>query len=148
MTGEPMADSILAPMIIQQSPDAIIFADGKGIVRIWNEAAERIFGFAAGEAIGNSLDIIIPDRFREAHWRGFDLALVNGRTKHGGRALPTRALRADGASIVVELTFAVVVNPDGSARGALANARDISARFEKEKADHQRLRELEKALSR
>ncbi|MGE0621271.1 MAG: PAS domain-containing protein [Pseudomonadales bacterium] len=139
---------LLPELIVSQSPDAIIFADPDGLIRVWNTAAEQIFGFTAEEAIEQNLDIIIPERFREAHWKGYDLALANGRTKHGSRALPTRAQRADGESIVVELTFSVIVDPDGKALGALANAREISNRFEKEKADRKRLRELESELQK
>lgn len=136
----------LAEMLVEQSPDAIVYADTAGSILVWNAAAERIFGFSKGDAVGSNLDIIIPERFREAHWRGFARALAERATKYVGRSLPTRALRADGAQIYVELSFAIVLDVNGVALGALAHARDITQRFEKERADRRRLQELEKAL--
>ena len=129
-------------MLVEQSPDAVIFADAEGTIRTWNAAAERIFGFAAAAALGQNLDIIIPERFRPAHWAGFERAMGEAKTKYVGQSLPTRALRADGTQFYVELGFAIVVS-GGKAVGALATARDITERFEKERADRARLKELE-----
>lgn len=129
-------------VLVEQSPDAVIFADPEGTIRTWNAAAERIFGFPAREALGKNLDIIIPERFRPAHWTGFERALGEAKTKYVGQSLPTRALRADGTQFYVELGFAIVVE-GGVAVGALATARDITERFEKERADRARLKELE-----
>ncbi|MGD9935282.1 MAG: PAS domain S-box protein [Dehalococcoidia bacterium] len=129
-------------MLVEQSPDAVIFADSEGTIRTWNAAAERIFGFSAADALGQNLDIIIPERFRPAHWTGFERAMGEAKTKYVGQSLPTRALRADGTQFYVELGFAIVVT-DGKAVGALATARDITERFEKERADRARIKELE-----
>jgi PAS domain S-box-containing protein len=131
--------------IVAQSPDATIFAGTDGIIRVWNAAAERVFGYAVGEAIGQDLNIIIPERFREQHWAGFDRAIGEGRTKYEGRFLPTRALRKDGSQIYIEMGFAIVVI-DGTTVGAMATARDITERFERERADRQKLRELQEQL--
>ncbi len=131
-----------AAALIEQSPDAVIFADREGTIRTWNVAAERIFGFPAADALGQNLDIIIPERFRPAHWTGFERAMGEAKTKYVGQSLPTRALRADGSQFYVELGFAIVVS-GGEAIGALATARDITERFEKERADRARLKELE-----
>lgn len=136
----------LAELLVQQSPDGIVFADKAGIIRIWNMAAERIFGFAASDAIGANLDIIIPERFRDAHWRGFERAIVECSTKYAGKTMPTRAVRSDGALVYVELSFSIILDVNGEALGALAHARDITERFEKECADRKRLQELEKIL--
>jgi PAS domain S-box-containing protein len=138
-----MANLDLREMLIEQAPDAIIFADHRGIIREWNPAAERIFGYPRSEALGESLDIIVPERFREAHWQGYDRALSEGQTKYSGKALPTRSARKDGSTIYVELTFAIVHNPTGSVIGALAHARDITERWEQERQQRQRIRELE-----
>ncbi len=59
--------------LIREAPDAIIFADAEGKIRFWNRGAERIFGFAEAEALGQSLDIIIPDNLRARHWESFSL---------------------------------------------------------------------------
>lgn len=144
------ADATIIPnlqeLLIEQSPDAVIFADKAGIIRVWNTAAERIFGFTKSDALGANLNIIIPERLREAHWRGFERALAERTTKYGGQVLPTRAVRSDGAQIYVELSFAIVLDAKGNVLGALAHARDITKRFEKERVDRKRLQELEKLL--
>lgn len=136
----------LAAILVDQSPDAIIFADTQGTIRVWNEAATRVFGFAKDRALGANLDIIISERFRDAHWRGFERAIAAGVTQYVGQALPTRSARADGTQIYVELSFAIVLDGDGDVLGALAHARDITERFEKERADRKRMQELENAL--
>lgn len=136
MTGLNLAD---------QAPDAMIFAGRDGLVQYWNAAAERIFGYAAQDILGKSLDAIIPESFREAHWRGFDRALADGQTKFVGQSLPTRALKADGAEFYVELSFSIVRDEAGQVIGALAQARDITERFERDRTLRRRLRELEQA---
>lgn len=132
MNLDPALPSDLAQRLVQQAPDGIIFADPSGTIRIWNAAAERIFGFAAKEAIGANLDIIIPEDLREAHWHGFEAALANRQTKHKGKALPTKAMRAGGARIYVELSFGVILGEHGDALGAIAQARDITERYTQE----------------
>jgi PAS domain S-box-containing protein len=136
----------MARLIVDQAPDAVIFAGTDGVIREWNAAAERVFGHSAGEAVGQSLDIIVPERFREAHWKGFDRALGEGKTKYEGQALPTRSMRKDGADIYVELTFAIIADSEGSVIGALAHARDITERWAKERAQRQRMQELEQQV--
>ncbi len=131
--------SDLQELLIEQSPDAVIFADSAGMIRIWNAAAERIFGFTKNDALGANLNIIIPERLRDAHWRGFERALAERTTKYAGQALPTKAVRSDGSQIYVELTFAIVIDAKGDVLGALAHARDITKRFEKERADRKNL---------
>jgi PAS domain S-box-containing protein len=134
-----------AAMLVDQSPDGMIFADCDGVIRIWNPAAERIFGFTAEAAIGQDLNIIIPEGLRDAHWQGYDRALAAGDTKYRGQSLPTKALKVDGSQIYVELSFAIVHGRDGEVIGAMAQARDITERFERDRAMRHRLRELEKA---
>ena len=148
MNADATPFPILAEMLVEQSPDAIVFADKAGTIRVWNMAAERIFGFTESDALGANLNIIIPERLREAHRRGFERALAEHTTKYAGKALPTRALRSDGSQIYVELSFAIILDAKGGVLGALAHARDITERFEKERADRTRLQELEKVLDR
>lgn len=131
--------------ILDQAPDAVIFADKSGLITYWNAAAERVFGHSANAALGQSLDLIIPEAQREAHWRGFDRALAAGETKYWGKALPTRAVRADAETIYVELSFAIVKSGGGEVVGALAFARDITERWTQDREMRRRLRELENA---
>jgi len=138
----------LAQFLLDQAPDGLIFADREGVVRVWNDAATRIFGFAREAAVGQDLNIIIPESLRDPHWAGYDRALAAGDTKYRGQSLPTKALRADGATIYVELSFAIVHAADGSVIGALAQARDITERFERDRQSRRRLRELEQQVAR
>ena len=131
--------------LVEQAPDGIIFADRDGVIRVWNAAAERIFGFTAEAAIGKDLNIIIPEGLRDAHWTGYDRALAAGDTKYRGQSLPTKAVKADGSQIYVELSFAIVHGSDDEVIGAMAGARDITERFERDRTMRRRLRDLEKA---
>jgi PAS domain S-box-containing protein len=115
--------SALSQAVVRQAPDAIIFADLEGAIRIWNHAAEAMFGYPAAEVLGKSLDVIIPERLRAAHWKGFDNALVSGNTKYGGRAMTTRATHKDGSKVYVDMSFGLVRDQAGGVVGALAIAR-------------------------
>ncbi|MDA0365798.1 MAG: PAS domain S-box protein [Chloroflexi bacterium] len=128
-------DPTLAVLLVTQSPDAVIFADSDGLVRVWNDAAATLFGFTAEQALGQSLDLIVPERFRDAHWTGFRRALGDGDTKYRGQALATRAVKQDGSTIYVELSFAIVHGEDRAVIGALAHARDITERFLREREE-------------
>src|SRR5262245_28451983 len=104
--------------ILEQLPDALIYADRSGTIRVWSEGATRAFGYSASEALGQSLDIIIPERFRKAHWDGFHTAMEAGATKSSGKAMTTRAEHKDGSKVYVEIAFGVVRDGTGAAVGA------------------------------
>ncbi|MPZ23115.1 MAG: PAS domain S-box protein [Dehalococcoidia bacterium] len=140
-------DASLKTLLVEQAPDAMIFADRDGLIRVWNAAAEIMFGYSSADAVGRSLDIIVPDQFREAHWQGYDRALEAGETKYRGKSLPTRAMKANGETLYVELSFAIICDEGGAVIGALASARDITQRFEQDRTNRRRLRELEQELS-
>ncbi len=144
MTTE--AAEALAGLLVEQAPDAVIFAGNDGVIQTWNAAAAAMFGFSEAEAIGQNLDIIVPEQFRDAHWKGYDRALDAGESKYRGQSLPTRAQKANGEAFYVELSFAIVHGRDGQVIGALAHARDINDRFEKDRASRRRMRELEEEL--
>ena len=112
-------------LIVDQAPDAIIVADRQGLIQIWNHAAADLFGFRLDEAIGRSLDIIIPEHLRQAHWEGFQQAVASGVTKHGRKALKTRATHKTGQKVYVDLAFSVLKNRDGHVFGAMATAREF-----------------------
>ena len=130
--------------IVEEAPDALIFADREGAIRVWNRAAEAIFGYTAAEVLGQSLDVIIPDRLRAAHWAGFDKALETGETKYGGRVLTTRSTHKDGRRLYVDLSFSLLKDDRGNFAGALAIARDVTERYMAERDLRARIADLEK----
>ena len=89
--------------ILAHTPDALIFADPQGVIRVWNPGAEAVFGFSAAEALGQSLDLIIPERLRPAHWKGFHRAIARGTTSHGAEVRTTRGVHKDGRKLYVLL---------------------------------------------
>ena len=113
--------------LIDQAPDAIIFADQQGVIRIWNNAAADLFGYLPEEAVGRTLDIIVPEDLRHAHWNGFHTAMASGHTKSGGRAMKTRATHKTGQKLYVSLAFSVVKDRDDKVLGAMATAREFIA---------------------
>lgn len=124
----------LGDAIIEQMADALIYSDTDGTIRRWNHAAESLFGYSAGEAIGQSLDLIIPERLRAAHWRGFDAAIQSGVTRLNGRPTLTRGLHKSGKKLYVEMSFALVADEASVVLGSVAVARDVTERTEREKA--------------
>lgn len=123
--------------LAENAPDAIIFADAEGAIRFWNKGATRIFGFAAEEALGRSLDIIIPEKLRERHWQGYRAVMQSGQSRYGaGDLLAVPGLRKDGARVSLEFTVLPFRGPDGRIDGIAAILRDVSKRFE----EMQRLR--------
>ena len=132
--GAAQESAQLAEWIIAQTTDALIYADRAGDIRRWNPAATALFGFSLNEALGRNLNLVIPEHLREAHWAGFNAAMERGRLKLGGRPTLTRGLRKDGRRLYVEMTFALVKDPLGQAVGAVAMARDVTERTEKERA--------------
>jgi PAS domain S-box-containing protein len=117
--------------LIREAPDAIVFADAEGVIRFWNRGAERIFGFAQAEALGENLDLIIPENLRVRHWQGFTSTMRTGRTRYGaGETLAVPAQRKDRRRISIE--FTILPFRDNTARmiGIAAILRDVTTRFE------------------
>jgi PAS domain S-box-containing protein len=112
-------------LVIDQGPDTVILADRQGVIQIWNNAAVDLFGYLPEEAIGRSLNIIIPEYLRHAHWESFGKAVASGHTKHGRRALKTRATHKSGQKLYVSLAFSVVKDREGKVIGAMATAREF-----------------------
>ena len=119
----PAPNMGLLQLIVEQGPDAVIFANHQGKIHIWNNAATELFGYLRNEALGQSLDIIIPDHLRNAHWDGFASAMASGHTKHGKSAFRTRAIHKNGGKLYVSLAFSIVKDRDGKVIGAMATAR-------------------------
>jgi adenylylsulfate kinase len=120
--------SELYQAVVDQGLEATIFADRDGIIRIWNARAEALFGYAGSEAVGKSLDLIIPQHLREAHWQGYRRAIAAGRTRSDGKPMLTRAMHKDGGKLYVELAFGVVTAAGQQVLGALATARPSEKR--------------------
>lgn len=114
--------------IVTQAPDALICTDRHGSILIWNQSAETIFGHTAAEAVGKNLDIIIPERFRHAHWDGFNKAVETGKIRHAGRVLTTRATHKSGNKLYVDFSFGLVKDAAGIVIGVLATGRDCTER--------------------
>ena len=133
----------LCRRIVETVGDAVIFADRDGIIRLWNPAAEGIFGYAEEEAIGQSLDLIIPERQRELHWKGYGKAMANGVSKYGSETLSVPAVTKNGERISIEFTINLLRDGDGKVLGPVAVVRDVTARWIREKDLRQRLASLE-----
>jgi PAS domain S-box-containing protein len=133
--------------VLERARDAVIVADRDGLVRFWNEGAERIFGYSRDEALGRSLDLIIPERLRERHGEGYRKVMAAGVTRYGDEVLAVPALRRDGGRISIEFTILLVHNEAGGLIGTAAFIRDVTARWEKERELKKRLAELEAKLS-
>jgi PAS domain S-box-containing protein len=133
----------LCRRIVETVGDAVIFADRDGIIRLWNQAAEGIFGYTEEEVIGQSLDLIIPERQRELHWKGYGKAMLNGVTKYGSETLSVPAVTKDGERISIEFTINLLRDGDGKVLGPVAVVRDVTARWIREKELRQRLAFLE-----
>jgi PAS domain S-box-containing protein len=120
-----------AERLVSGMPDAIVYADAEGAIRFWNGGATRIFGFAEAEAIGQSLDIIIPERLRARHWEGYRATMRTGQSRYSeGQTLSVPAIRKDGAQISVEFTIVPFAGQSGEMIGIAAIMRDSTARFE------------------
>ena len=127
--------SQLAERIIDQVADAVIYASRAGVIMRWNRASSALFGFSAEEALGQNLDLIIPEHLRAPHWRGFEAAITKGEMKLQGRPTLTRALHKSGRKLYVEMSFSVVKDEaEGAVIGAVAMARDVTERVERERA--------------
>ncbi|PPK50617.1 PAS domain-containing protein [Marinobacter persicus] len=133
-----MVNDQIMGSLIEQNPDAMIFADTDGKILVWNEAAQRVFGFTKDEAIGETLDIIIPEKLRVPHWRGYDEAIKNRGTKYLGKSMPTKAIHSEGSTIYVELGFSIVLDDKNEVMGVLSSARDITERFKEERAKREK----------
>ena len=137
----------LEATLIEHAPDAIIFADGGGVIRLWNHGAETIFGHRAEEAIGQTLDLIVPEPHRAAHWAGFSRAVERGRFASDEVLLTSRALTKGGRAIAVELSAAIVRDPSGQVTGIVSIGRDVTDRRAREEAQRACIASLEQPVA-
>ncbi len=124
-----MDEDVIAAEILS-GPDAIVAADRNGLITFWNTGAERIFGFTSEQAVGESLDLIVPKRLRARHWAGWHHVLVTGRSRYGdGDVLAVPAVRQDGTTISVEFTIHPLFDAGTHILGFAATLRDVTTRF-------------------
>jgi PAS domain S-box-containing protein len=133
----------LCQHIVEQTQEAVIFADCEGIIRLWNTGAETIFGYQAEEAIGQSLDLIIPERLQNRHWDGYRRVMSTGVTQYDRQVLAVPAMRKDGERISLEFTVVLLRAATGDILGVAAILRDVTVRWQQEKALQARLAALE-----
>jgi len=136
-----MDKSVLADALLQSAGDAIVATDREGNITLWNAGATRIFGHSAAEAVGQSLDLIIPENQRARHWTGYNEVMRTGKSRYAeGAMLAVPALRKDGRRISLEFTIVPLKDATGAMQGIVAVLRDVTARFEE-------LRDLRKRLA-
>lgn len=131
--------------IVGGASEAVVATDHDGVIVLWNRGAERIFGHPSADAVGRSLDLIIPEKFRDRHWEGYHRVAETGTTRYGaGELLAVPGLRQDGARVSIEFTIEMILAEDGTVRGMVAVIRDVSQAFEQTKALRTEIAELKK----
>ncbi len=129
--------------IVEVVGDAVIAADPGGVIIMWNPAAERLFGFTKAEALGQSLDLIIPEAQRKRHWDGYHKTMETGETRYATDVLRVPALHKNGHRLSVAFTVALLYSDERQVTGIVAVVRDETARFNDERSLRKRLAELE-----
>lgn len=137
----------LCRQLVQACNDAIVYSDREGIIRLWNSGAEQMLGFSREEAIGQSLDIFIPENQRARHWEGYYKVMETGSTRYATELLAAPAIRKDGTRVSTEFSMTIIRDASGGIAGTAAVMRDVSAKWQKEKALRVRLAELEKQVA-
>lgn len=132
-----LSDDVLA-RLVRHMADAVIVADRAGTIVFWNDAATRLFGWSARDAIGERLDLIIPERLRDRHWTGWDQVVQTGVTRYGEQLLEVPALHQDGRRLSIAFTVSLLVE-DGAVSGIAAVLRDDTARWQERRALREQL---------
>ncbi len=136
----------IADGLLDSASDALVASDRDGLIVFWNPGAERIFGFSAEEAVGQSLDIIIPEPFRARHWDGYHQTVASGESRYGaGDLLAVPGLCKDGRKISIEFTIVLLKGASGRVEGMVSSVRDVSRRFDEMKALRKQVAEMQQA---
>lgn len=138
-----MSECRLYQQIGEASSDAFVYADREGNIGLWNAGATAMFGYSAAEAMGQSLDIIIPENLRARHWDGYRKVMATGVSRYAVELLATPAIRKDGSCISTEFSMSLVLDATGQVLGVGAIIRDVTSRWQKEKALRERLAQIE-----
>ncbi|MEI6208773.1 MAG: PAS domain S-box protein [Desulfuromonadales bacterium] len=125
--------------LLDDAPDAILISDREGIIRYWNNGAERMFGHTAAEAVGQSLDLIIPENLRGRHWEGYGRVMASGETKYKTGLLSSPGVRKDGTRVSLEFSMILLRDESGVMTGCASIMRDVTERWKKEKELKERL---------
>ena len=138
----------LSQKIVEGTMTAVVFADREGVIRLWNAGAESMFGFSADEAIGKSLDLVIPEKHRKAHWSGYHRVMETGQTRYAKDTLKVPAVRKDGSRMSLEFTVTMVRGDDGKLLGVGAVLTDVTERWNNERALRAKLAQLETQVAK
>lgn len=133
--------------LLDDAPDAILAADRDGIIRYWNRGAERIFGHSASEALGQSLDLIIPENLRKRHWDGYHRVMSSGETGYSTGLLSSPGLRNNAERVSLEFSIVLLRDESGAMRGCGSIMRDVTERRQEERELRERLSACEAAVS-
>lgn len=132
--------------LLESATDAILVADRQGQIRYWNTGAERMFGYRANEAVGQSLDLIIPENLRSRHWEGYFRVMATGQTKYISDLLTSPGVHKDGSRLSLEFSIVLLRNDGGEIEGCASIMRDVTSRWQREKALKERLAACERTL--
>jgi PAS domain S-box-containing protein len=146
MANDGIDDTLLAELV-HRLADAVIVADASGTIVYWNGAAERVFGWSAGEAVGQTLDLIVPERQRTRHWEGYERVMATGLTKYGDDLLRVPSLHADGERRSIAFTVTLLTDDAGAVTGIAAVIRDETDRWREEQELRRRVADAESAAS-
>jgi PAS domain S-box-containing protein len=134
--------------LVEVIGDAVVVCDAAGAITVWNPAAQRIFGFTESEALGQSLDLIIPERQRQRHWDGYHQTAKTGETRYGNDVLRVPALHKEGKQLSIAFTVAMLHTPDGKVSAIIAIVRDETVRWTEERVMRTRLAQLEEMVKK
>ena len=137
----------LLNQLVNNAPEAILISDREGIIRFWNSGAEQMFGHTAAEAVGQSLDLIIPENLRSRHWEGYGRVMASGETKYKTGLLSSPGIRKDGSRVSLEFSMVLLHDEAGNMEGCASIMRDITERWKKEKELKERLTACEAKLA-
>ena len=129
----------LLKQVVSDAPDAILVSDREGIILFWNSGAEQLFGHTATEAVGQSLDLIIPENLRQRHWDGYRRVMASGETKYRTGLLSSPGIRKDGTRVSLEFSMVLLRDETGGMQGCASIMRDVTERWKKEKELRERL---------
>jgi PAS domain S-box-containing protein len=142
---DPVDDALLGELV-RGLADAVVIADADGIITFWNRAAMRLFGWDASEAVGQTLDLIIPERLRQRHWDGYRRVMATGHTDYGDRLLEVPASHRDGRRLSIAFTVTLLRRPgDPTPRAIAAVIRDDTEHWQERRRIRDELAELRAA---